>query len=114
MVKRLAELPFSLPSVLLLGALDLDPLGGVVHRKAAEFIGLSTDQRGSSASVVGIAVRVDRAHAELSTAGVLGPELAYQQRHALALVSLPGLLLLGMYYLDRAFGVADTGVCLGS
>lgn len=64
--------------------------------------------------VVGVAVRINRAYAELMGAGLIGPELARQQRHALVLVSLPGRLSLGLCCFDGAVSVGDLRVCLGS
>ncbi|MDJ1370171.1 hypothetical protein C7K25_02085 [Gulosibacter molinativorax] len=88
--------PCSLPpGSLLLVALGLDAPGGIGHREVAEFVGLGVGKVGSCAGIGGGAVRVDRAHAELVAAGVLGPELVEQQRRAVMLVSLPGRLLLG-------------------
>ena len=66
-----------------------------VQRRPRGGCGVRRLRRGSGRLVCGRrrrcgAVRVDRAHAELVAACVLGPELADQQRHALKLVALLG------------------------
>lgn len=103
-----------LPGLFLLGAVGFDAPCSLTYGEAAERVSLGADQRGSCAGVLGVAVRVGRARAELGAAGLLGPELADQQRPALTLVPLPGLLLLGLCCLAGAVGVADAGVTVGS
>ncbi|MGO1841010.1 MAG: hypothetical protein ACTHZM_02935 [Canibacter sp.] len=99
------ELPcplcFLLPGLLLLGTLGLNAPCGVTYGEAAERVGLGADRGGSFAGIVGGAVRVDRAHAELGAAGLLGPELADQQRPALTLVPLPKCRALTPYACAR-------------
>lgn len=56
----------------------LNPAGGFARGEIAEFVGFGASHGGSRASVPRLATRVDRAHAELGAAYLLGSALTDQ------------------------------------
>ena len=100
--------------VFLLGALGFDAPCGVVDGDAAELVGFGTSERGSRAGIVGVAVRVDRAHPELVATGFIGSKLADQQRQALLPVPPLRRLVSGVRGFDSAVGLGHAPVALGS
>ena len=67
---------------LLFRPLGLDELGGVAHRKSAEFFTLGAKQRCAGAGIASVTPRVERTHPVLVSAGIVGPVLARQKRQA--------------------------------
>ncbi len=102
------------PRVLLFAAVGLDPPSSLVDREAAEFVGLGTGLGDSRASILGVAVRADRAHPELVATSLVGSELADQQRQAFLLVPPLRRLVSGARGFDSAVGLGHAGVALGS
>lgn len=119
-VKLPCPLRCPLSHLLLLSRLSLDAPHSLIDGEAAAFVGPSTGLGDSRVGVLGVAVRVDRAHPELVATRLIGPELADQQRQALLLVPPLHLLVACARGFDGASGIGHAGVifrlpcrCLG-
>lgn len=99
---------------LLFRPLGLDELGGVAHRKSAEFFTLGAKQRCAGAGIASVTPRVERTHPVLVSAGIVGPVLARQKRQAFVAVTLTRCGSLGTRCFDGLDGLAHAGVTLCS
>lgn len=102
------------PRVLLFAAVGLDPPSSLVDREAAEFVGLGPGEGDYRASILGVAVRADRAHPELVATGFIGSKLAGQQSQSFLPVPPLRRPVSGVCGFDGAVGIGHAGVVLGS